>query len=171
MQNTYFSPPDTVLERIAYPFDEEQNMGKPSIQDTFNAADDIYTTISDYAVFTRHVLNSNASALSQKGERWRLAHNLAQRVCASGRLQHEDCPSELGFVSGWSKLAYDDATFYLQGGGDWGEKAMVIMNLEDQKAIIVFTNGANGMHVVHELVDSLFSHSKLSAFIKMQAGG
>lgn len=170
MNNTYFRPPIERLGDIAYPYDKNKEIGKPSIQSTYNAADDIYTSIEDFALFAQYVLVTNASKQAQESKRWDLTHNLAERVCSSGRLKKEDCPKELGFVSGWSKLAYEDAVFYLQGGGDWGEKAMVILDLEHQKAAVIFTNGANGMNVVHDLIDTVFSHPQLSAFIKMQAG-
>jgi len=88
----------------------------------------------------------------------------------SGRLEKSDCPSSLGFVSGWTKIAYRDATFHMQGGGDWGEKGLAAFNLNTQSGVVVFTNGANGMKVIYPLVDTLFKHPQFTAFIRMQAG-
>ncbi|WP_395338039.1 serine hydrolase domain-containing protein [Ningiella sp. W23] len=166
MSSTSFTQTDYFADHIAHPKGRKGAYGKPSIQTSYVAADDLYTTIDDFSKFLSFVLQGKA--LTQ-GTRWQLDFNMADKLCASGRLgQH--CPDELGFVMGWSKLSYPDATFYIQGGGDWGERTFALIYPDMNQAIVVFTNGANGMHVIKRVFESILPHEGLLAFLTMQTG-
>lgn len=170
MDNSAFTHRSWFDERIAHPKGPEGKYGKPSIRETFVAADDLYATITDYSHFVASVMLNMAKDSAVNKARWTSDFNLAPRLCGSGRIDAAHCPDALGFVMGWSRIDYGESTFYLQGGGDWGERAMAIMLPESKTAIVVLTNGANGMKLVRRAVNMLMPHASLDAFLAMQAG-
>ncbi|GAB3038141.1 serine hydrolase domain-containing protein [Bowmanella dokdonensis] len=171
MHNSAFTQKPWFKGRLAFPKGPKGEFSEPAPRQEFVAADDLYTTIDDYALFVASVVTGQGLNEPLASRRWSLDFNLAEGLCQSGRLDKTDCPQKLGFVMGWTLVEYGDLTLYMQGGGDWGERALAVMVPATQTGIVVLTNGAKGMQVVRKVVNSLFPHPKFDAFLKMQAEG
>jgi CubicO group peptidase (beta-lactamase class C family) len=163
-----WSPGSEYASRMAHPKGPEGKFGKPST--TRSAADDLYITIDDYAKFTQFVINEHVANPATPEHRWQITHDMRDQLCQPERLVAKYCPNHVGFAMGWSVFEYDKRSLYLQGGGDWGERSMVVISPEEQKAVIVFTNGAGGMKVIRRVMHTLLAHPQLDAFIQMQGG-
>lgn len=73
------------------------------------------------------------------------------------------------FGLGWVVTRYPDETIIRHGGGDRGERTLGIYMPETRTGIVVFTNGANGMKGIRNVVALLHPHEKFGAFLAMQA--
>lgn len=168
MYSTFWVPKADKMALLAHPKGPEGFYGKPSISSPYNAADDLYTTIEDYSRFVVFAMQQYLAA--PQAARWQISHDQVSRLCPSQRLSAEHCPDAMGFSEGWVRFDYPNLTLFMQGGGDWGERAIAIMLPEQKRAMVVFTNGAGGMKVINQAVATLLPHPGFNAFIAMQAG-
>lgn len=168
MSSAIWSPNSDYDAYIAHPKGPKGKYGVPS--KNLSGADDLYITISDYGHFTAFVMNQYILAEEKHHNRWQISHDLRAQLCHPERLKQPHCPEKVGFAQGWSVFHYADDSLYIQGGGDWGERSLVVLSPEQQKAVVVMTNGASGMRVVRKVMATLLAHPHLDAFIEMQGG-
>lgn len=170
IDDVYFVPKKSLRTRLAHSKGPQGEWGQPSVASEPNAADEIFATPVGYANFAKTVMNSWGDSNPLEKPRWQLSFDQSQKICQPHAMAREHCPVAMGFVQGWARLDFKDTSFLLQGGGDWGERAMVILHPETKDALVVLTNGANGMKVVKKVVEVVFQHPSLTAFMAMQAG-
>ena len=148
--------------RIAIPRGPEGRYGDPSIQDTANAADDLYTTAGDYAAFVISVMNRDRLPAAIAAQRDSIhAVNPSPNACGSG--PGAACPTRVGMGLGWEILEFPRETVRMHTGGDWGESAMAFYFAGRGEGAVILTNGASGMKVILEVMDLLFHDTDLAA--------
>jgi CubicO group peptidase (beta-lactamase class C family) len=157
--------------KVAVPRGPDGETGTPSLRTTPSAADDLHATVGDYGRFAASVLGAKAMSPVIAEQRWNIDHDMSEQVCQPGRLEGSDCPKRMGFALGWVRFETATDTVFFHGGGDWGERAFVLLVPERDLGIVVFTNGAGGMAVIRDVISALYPNPQLSAFLRMQAGG
>lgn len=156
---------------VAIPRGPDGDDGEPVVRSDASAADDLYTTIGDFGRFAAAVVDGEGMPTPGAGLRWEIDHDQVGQVCRPGRLQGEACPERMGFATGWVRLETGRDTVFFHGGGDWGERAFVMIVPEQRWGAVVLTNGAGGMAVVRDVFAELYPDPVLEAFLTMQAGG
>lgn len=156
---------------VAVPRGPDGSDGEPVVRSEASAADDLYTTIGDFGRFAADVVDGEGVSAPLAGSRWEIDHDVAEQVCQPGRLQGDACPKRMGFALGWVRFETGRDTVFFHGGGDWGERAFVMIVPERRFGVVVLANGAGGMAVIRDVVAELYPDPALVAFLTMQAGG
>lgn len=74
------------------------------------------------------------------------------------------CPQKLGFGLGWIVSQHGPDTVRWHGGGDWGERTLAFYFPDREAGGVIFTNGANGSHLIVEVLQLLFPDSPFTSF-------
>lgn len=170
MRNTSFTEKPWFTKRVAVPHGSDGKPLEPSIRKEWNAADDVHTTVGDYAQFMVSALDGARLDSKLSNDRFRVQDNQAGGLCASGRIEKSICPTILGFGLGWTIFGSEAEPIIMHGGGDAGEHTLAFYSPTKKQGAVIFTNGANGQKVIRDTVKELFSHDGLVAFLAMQAG-
>ncbi|HET7231820.1 MAG TPA: serine hydrolase domain-containing protein [Longimicrobium sp.] len=137
-------------DRIARPMGPEGRYGDPATSPGGNAADDLYTTIGDYAAFLAGVMKHDGLPARLVAQRDSI-HALDTGPGAQcDRQKVARCPGRIGYGLGWSVMEYADGPVLWHTGSDWGEKAMVFYFPARSEGVVMLTNGANGFQVMIE---------------------
>jgi CubicO group peptidase (beta-lactamase class C family) len=166
MSSTSFVQQPWFASRIALPKNDKGEWGAPSFSTTGNAADDVYTTIDDYARFVVGVMN-------HEGLSTRLAHqrDSLHAVDPNGLPPCDPktvkvCPLRAGYALGWGVLEYPAVRVLWHTGSDAGEKTMVFYFPERREGAVMFTNGSNGFQVIIDVGILLFPDSEFADFLR-----
>jgi len=125
MTQTSFARQPWFGDRIARPMGPEGRYGDPAMSPLGNAADDLYTTIGDYAAFVVGVMRHDRLPARLVVQRDSL-HSLDESpnsACDARKVAR--CPSRIGYSLGLSIMEYPDGPLLWHTGADWGEKSMV----------------------------------------------
>ncbi|HRO03502.1 MAG TPA: serine hydrolase domain-containing protein, partial [Terricaulis sp.] len=144
----------------------------PSIREReMNAADDLYTTVGDYARFMLSVMNGEGVSPGIAAQRYVYPAELREGGCGEGegRLAMEACPDGVGMGLGWMVFRYGDETLIMHTGSDDGEQAIAFFVPERRLGVVIFTNSAHGSRLYPEIVAQLYPNEKFIAFLRMQA--
>lgn len=171
MKNTSFTEKPWFDERVAVPHGSDGKPLEPSIRKEWNAADDVHTTIGDYAQFMVSALDGAELDPKLSVDRLHVRDNQAGGLCPSGRIEKAVCPTVLGFGLGWTVFGSEAEPIIMHGGGDKGEHTLAFYSPTKRQGAVIFTNGANGQKVIRDAVKELSSDAGLAAFLTMQAGG
>lgn len=156
MQDTkYVWDINTDESRLALGFDEKGNKYETYKRITENAADDLLTTIEDYAAFLISVMEGN---------------NLTDDVF--NEMQTNQVASKNGkhFGLGFEKYDFKDGNYALShGGADKGVQTIVFIFPKTKQGILIFTNVDDGYKVFEKiLIDYLGDYGK--EIIKIETG-
>lgn len=137
----------------ARPHDAQPVPGNKQRPSRPRSASTLHTTAADYARFLQAVL-SGARLKPGTAKQWldpqiRLRQHCTQ--CLS--TDRPDADQHVAWGLGWG-LEPDGGSFFHWGDND-GFKAFVVGSLTDRSAVVVFTNGANGMAIMPEVISHL----------------
>jgi CubicO group peptidase (beta-lactamase class C family) len=171
MTSTSFSQRDWFAGRIALPLGPEGRYGEPSLPRTANAADDLYTTVGDYAAFLVAVMNRDGlpAAYARQRDSIHVLDTGEGSACDPARVAR--CPGRIGYGLGWSVMEYADETVLWHTGSDWGEKAMVFYLPGRRDGAVLLTNGASGFQVILEAAVLLARGTDFAEYLRSKAGG
>jgi CubicO group peptidase (beta-lactamase class C family) len=155
--------------RVALPKGPEGRWGDPSIQDTANAADDIHTTVADYARFVVSVMHRNGVTPALAAQRDSI-HATGVETCDPAKVAR--CPVRIGYGLGWTVFEYADRNENVlwHTGGDWGEKAIVFYFPHRGEGVVLLTNGANGFMPMIQAGLLLFPDREFAHFLRSGGG-
>lgn len=111
---------------------------------SYSAADDMVTTVRDYAVFLRAVVDAEGYGSATATDRDRVQTDKGDQAvidCAANPAV--PCPDSQGYGLGFNVLRYGDVTVLEHGGADWSELAVVYVSRPSRSAVIVFLNAPN----------------------------
>lgn len=109
-----------------------------------SAADDMVTTVRDYAAFMRSVMDADGYGLEIAAERDRVQTDLGeQRVVECNARPVIRCPDRQGYGLGFNVLDYGDGTVLGHGGSDWSEIAIAYFSKPSRSGLILFLNAPN----------------------------
>lgn len=154
-------------DAVTPPHDQD---GKPlplQVSDNWSGADDLHTTVGDYALFLASVIRGDAMTdalfeLKTKPHRDQFGANCPLRPDA--------CPHRGGFSAGWAAFEYDEGTIVFQGGGDAGIRTMAFFDPATRDGMVILTNSANGSGVIAQVAGLSDVPEGFKAFLRMQAG-
>jgi CubicO group peptidase (beta-lactamase class C family) len=141
-------------ETIARPIDESgvfhghycRPAGKAACraEGSYAAADDMVTTVGDYAAFLRAVVDAKGYGPAVAAERDRVQTDKgAQRVVDCAAVPIVPCPQAQGYGLGFNVLRYGDVIILEHGGADWSELAVAYIAKPSRSGVIVFLNAPN----------------------------
>ncbi|MEO1333015.1 MAG: serine hydrolase domain-containing protein [Myxococcota bacterium] len=137
------------------------------VRDEFLAADDMRTTVSDYARFLIDVMNGGGVSAELASQRTAISrHDPSMERCVSKLDSAPPCPRTLGWTTGWFVLDYGAETIVSHSGGDHGEKTFAFYSPERSEGVVVFTNGANGHHVMFKIAEALYRNDDFAALLR-----
>jgi CubicO group peptidase (beta-lactamase class C family) len=108
-----------------------------------NAAGSLLTTLGDYAIFLNRVLLA-------AGDEMDLQQDTRKRMFAP----HTRINSVLSWGLGWGVEAYAGREYIWHWGDNGTYKNFVLAHLPTRSAVVVFTNGSNGMRIAEYLVEA-----------------
>ena len=139
----------------AAPHDASQKVGTKRKPEEAMAAFSLHTTASDYSCFLQAVL-AGKRLHSSTASLW-LTPQIALRQGGILALR-PDAPkidTRVAWGLGWG-LEPDRGTFFQWGDNDQGRhKTFAIGSVHEQVAVVILTNGFNGMSVIPELIEDL----------------
>ena len=165
LQNTVMSPKDWVMNRIVLPVAEDGTRRKPFCTDadewrcsqpgTWSAADEMATTVEDYAAFMIAVMNGVGVTPELQEERFTISTSTSQNpVLRCPFADENQCPEAQGYGVGWELFDFGDRIIASHGGSDWSERAMVYFDVESRDGIILFLNGPSSRST-NALIDGI----------------
>lgn len=169
MKDSSFRREQRFENRYAIPTEENGTLRKLDFTEAgWDAADNLYTTPSDYARFMIAVMRHSRldAAIAQQRE----------QVQADDRAKHCDgekaktCPDALGFGLGWEVLHFGDKTLLMHTGQDYGEFTFGYINPADRTGTVLFTNSAVGYRLVLPVLRRFGRDPELVAYLRAQAG-
>lgn len=137
----------------ASPHDSKPAPGNKRRPSKAVSAATLHTTAADYARFLQAVL-SDARLKPETATQWLEPQiRLQQRCIQCLSPDRPDADQHVAWGLGWG-LEPDGGTFF-----HWGDneqfKAFVIGSRSDQTALVVFTNGSNGMAIMPDIVQQM----------------
>ena len=159
MTSTAFAKQEWFGERVAIPKGPEGKYGQPSFQARGNAADDMHTTIGDYAAFVVGVMRSYG------GQRDSIHSADTGDGASCDAKKVARCPARVGYGLGWSIMEYPDGPVLWHTGADWGEKAMVFYFPKQRAGAVMLANSANGFQPMIDIGALLFQGTDFADFL------
>ncbi len=170
MKETTFTDKPWLVGRMAMSQNKAGEHDYAPRRKTWNAADDVWSSVGDYARFMIWVM-ANPINTERAETYWAPRHNQKYQICQEGRIAPPLCPKSLGFTGGWTVYDTPDNLIVMHGGGDKGEHTLGFFNPVTGSGAVIFTNGANGQKVIRDVVKILLPDLSFVAFLTMQAGG
>ena len=164
MNHTAYTEKGWFAGRLAMPYGPDGRFLPPSIQDTPSAADDIHTTVGDYAAFLESVMNREGLPADIAAQRDSI-HVINPGVvadCDATRVTR--CPIRGGMGLGWEILEFPREKVLLHTGGDAGVQTIAFYFAGRGDGAVMFTNGDHGFAVMIEAIDLLFHGTDLASF-------
>jgi CubicO group peptidase (beta-lactamase class C family) len=152
--------------RLAAPYSAEMEL--PNIvRETFLASDDMRTTVGDYAHFLVDVM-AGGGVRSALGDQRTDIHRHWSWIerCADLATSARPCPDRMGWTTGWLVFDYGDETIIFHSGGDYGEKTLAFFSPERREGVVVFTNGAEGHHVLFKAAAYLYRNEAFAELMR-----
>jgi CubicO group peptidase (beta-lactamase class C family) len=167
MTQTSYSQRGWMTGRVATPMDTTGHWGKPDLHPAghWSAADDIYTTVADYAGFLSGVMSGQGLTAEQAADRFRAEVDISPEWPCVAK-PADRCPDHASYALGWFRFDYGADPVIWHGGDDWGEHSIAYFYPKTRDGVIVLVNGGNGRYAVIDAVDLLDDHSPIPAFAK-----
>ncbi len=169
MTNTAWTEQSWFAGRMAIPYaaGDDGREGRwldPQIQETPSAADDVFTTIGDYAAFLVSVMKRETLSADIAAQRDTLQVEAAETTAGCDVQRVSYCPVRGGAGLGWEIMEFPDAKVMLHTGGDAGTQTMAFWFAGRGDGAVLFTNGDHGFQVIIPATALLFEGTDLAAF-------
>lgn len=113
-------------------------------QGSWAAADDMVTTVRDYARFLRGVMDSTGYGPAVTVDRNRVQTDKGDQAVLDCAANPElTCPVRQGYGLGFNVLDYGNEIVLGHGGADWSELALVYGACAARSGLVVFLNAPN----------------------------
>jgi hypothetical protein len=151
--------PASVMTLLAEPYGKE-GFTQPAVISTWNAADNVETTATDYAHFVTSVMHNEGLSPAIAAQRlvmtrdW-VPDDAATQVCAY-EVPGTPCHISAGMGLGWQVIVHNGVTIVDHSGADPGAHTHAFFIPGKQIGVVVFTNGENGPKVIGEIVRVLY---------------
>ncbi len=127
---------------------------------TWNGADQLRTTIGDYAKFVASVMNDEGLTKEIAAERAIMTRNQLtpenlEKACNEAGYP-DPCTVSAGMALGWEVETVNGVKILDHDGSDWGVKTFAMWVPSLGIGVVVFTNGENGEEVIRKVVEALY---------------
>jgi CubicO group peptidase (beta-lactamase class C family) len=159
MKDTSFIKQDWFSGRVAEPYGKGGFFQQP-FTSTWNAADLVETTVTDYARFVVSVMHNEGLSPAIAAQRLVMTRNwvpddAAERVCVY-EVPGTPCHISAGMGLGWQVIVHNGVTIVDHSGADSGAHTLAFFIPAKQIGAVIFTNGENGHKVIKEIVRVLY---------------
>lgn len=144
MKDTHFLWDDTLESRIAIGYDKNAKAYDIVKRKTAIAADDIMTTIEDYAKFM--IASANSEGLSKE-----VFADITRHQVKKG--------DNVYFGLGWEIFDLGDDYLLSHGGSDQGVQAQVFISPKTRDGLLIFTNADQGNRIYLKLVADIMGET------------
>lgn len=164
MHDTAYTRRPWFKGRIAVPTDKDGSELVPEIADTYIAADQLYSTPTDYARFIVSVINHVGINDALAAERERIQTDRKAEMCPPSR--QAVCPEAVGIGLSWEVYRFGEETYLMHTGMDNGVFTFGYFNPESDSGTVIFTNSANGAQMVLPVLDLIARDPGFVAFLR-----
>lgn len=158
MKNTSFTSQTWFNGRLAQPYANGAFV-PPALTSTWNAADLVETTISDYAHFVASVMRDEGLSPAIAAERLVMTRDWTSADARGQVCTHETpgiaCHISAGMDLGWQIIVHNGVTIVDHSGSDTGVNTLAFFVPSKHVGTVIFTNGDNGSRVIGEVVHVL----------------
>ncbi len=171
MSNTSYSKRRWMEGRLATPRDSAERWGNSQVSDSshWSGANNLITTVGDYAAFVVSVMNGERLTKAMTEERFRAAGG-PQPPFGCKIEPPSRCPRGLNFALGWIRLDYEHgpimAFLGLNDRIGGGERTLVYFDPQKRSGVVVLTSGRNGQRLLLDVVDVVEPASPVAAFLR-----
>jgi CubicO group peptidase (beta-lactamase class C family) len=159
MEDTSFTTQDWFNGRLAQP-NTVDGFVPPLLTSTWNAADLVETTVTDYAHFVAGVMRNEGLSPAIAAQRlvmtrdW-TTEDARKQVCAHETLG-TPCHISAGMGLGWQIIIHNGITIVDHSGSDAGVNTFAFFIPSKHVGAVIFTNGENGSKVIGEILRVLY---------------
>ena len=158
MKGTSFIVQDWFNGRLAQPYTNSVFL-PPALTSTWNAADLVETTITDYARFVASVMRNDGLSPAIAAERLVMTRDWTSEDAREQVCTHETpgtpCHISAGMGLGWQIIVHNGVTIVDHSGSDTGVNTHAFFVPSKHVGAVIFTNGENGSKVIGEIVHVL----------------
>jgi len=158
MKDTSFIVQDWFNGRLAQPYTNSVFL-PPALTSTWNAADLVETTITDYARFVASVMRNDGLSPAIAAERLVMTRDWTSEDAREQVCSHETpgtaCHISAGMGLGWQIIVHNGVTIVDHSGSDTGVNTHAFFVPSKHVGAVIFTNGENGSKVIGEIVHVL----------------
>ena len=171
MTSTSYSRRGWMRGRLAIPLDSAGAWGEAQVRDSadWSAANNLITTVGDYAKFVVSVMKAEGLTDSVAAERLRPARGPQPPTRPCTVAAPAVCPSAMRFATGWLRLDYADGPVMLYLGMNsrpGGERTVAYFDPRRRHGAVVFTSGDKGQQLFMDVLDVVDPGSPVTAFIR-----
>jgi CubicO group peptidase (beta-lactamase class C family) len=155
MKDTAFTTQDWFTGRLAQPYTGNA-FQSPVLTSTWNAADLVETTVTDYARFVISVMRKDGLNPEVAAQRLVMTRDWTtpdsrKQVCAHEK-PDTPCQISAGMGLGWQIIVHNGLTIVDHSGSDSGVHTQAFFVPSKHVGAVIFTNGDNGDDVIGEIV-------------------
>ena len=168
MKDTSFTTQSWFKGRLAEPYGKDGFM-KPALTSTWNAADLVRTTVTDYARFVVSMMHNDGLSPAIAAQRlvmtrdW-VPEEARKQVCAY-ESAGTPCHLAAGMGLGWQIIVHNGVTIVDHSGSDAGVHTQAFFVPAKGIGAVIFTNGENGDKVIGEVVRVLYDDPVYAATV------
>jgi len=159
MKDTSFTTQKWFSGRLAEPY-VEKGFLEPQLTSTWNAADLVRTTVTDYARFVIGVMNNEDLSPDIAAQRLVMTRDWVsddERKQACAKEPHGvPCHFSAGMGLGWQIIVHNGVTIVDHSGSDTGAHSHAFFVPAQHVGAVIFTSGDNGPKVIGEIVRVLY---------------
>ena len=169
MKDTSYTAKEWYAGRLAVPHGPHGETPIDPVVTTWNGADQMHTTIGDYAKFVVSVMHDEGLTKEIAAERATMTRELIKpedldKMCKiageAGR-----CTLTAGMGLGWEVETVNGVKILNHNGSDWGVRTFAMFVPSQGIGVIVFTNGDNGNEVIRKVGEALYPNKLYLATI------
>ena len=160
MKDTSYTAKEWYAGRLAVPHGPKGETSTDPVVTTWNGADQMHTTIGDYAKFVVSVIHDEGLTKEIAAQRATMTRELVKpeeldKMCrTSGEVGH--CTITAGMGLGWEVKTLNGVKILEHNGSDWGVRTFAMFVPSQGIGVIVFTNGENGNEVIRKIAEALY---------------
>lgn len=152
--------------RVAVPTDAAGKALLAVIPEKANAADLVYSTPHDYAVFMLGVLTDKGLSKAIARQRSTSQVSMMDITCTGAKAA--SCPPHVGFGLGWQLLDWPGEKILMHTGKDEGVFTFAYLNRTTGEGVVIFTNSDNGYKIILPLLERLRTSPAYLGFLRGQ---
>ena len=171
MTSTSYSRRSWMHDRLAIPLDSAGRWAEAQVSDSahWSGANNLITTIGDYARFVVSVMNGDGLTQAMRAQRLLPAEG-PHPPFACKLDPPIPCPRGLNFALGWVRLDYESGpimAFLGRNDRPGGERTVVYFDPARKRGVIVLTSGMNnGQRLMLDVLDVVDPGSPVAAFLR-----
>jgi CubicO group peptidase (beta-lactamase class C family) len=160
MKETSYTAKEWYAGRLAVPRGPKEEKAVDPVATKWNAADQLRTTIGDYAKFVVSVMHDEGLTGAIAAERATMTRDLVkpenlEKECREAEVVGH-CTVTAGMGLGWEVETVNGVKILDHDGSDWGVKTLAMFVPSQGIGVVVFTNGENGRQVIRKVVEALY---------------